>query len=800
MTRNLQATRAVPSAPSASSEEGLGVSVLAAAVGYFVLAVLYFFPIFLPDRQFFGTDYLAGGYFFYNFIAERLAAGELPKWVPYVYGGLPLFANPGSTYHPVFFLTALLFPVQRALAAVFLFHFWVAGLGMFLLGRELGARPWVAALAGLAWQFTGITASWVFAGHDGRIIVATLAPMFFYFLHRAVRTGRLLAFLGVAGTLALALLSFQIQNAYYLLLAGAIWAIFCVVHLGLTRRPRDLVRTVGLGLAAVGFAFVLAAVNFLPFRDYVEASPRGASGGRGYEYSVSFSMPPADIVGLAVPEQSGVSVYDPETGEAMFPAYVGPNAMKLHTEYVGAFVVVLLALGAVYGRRSRYWWFFLGVAVFFLSLALGGHTPLYRFYYEVLPGLKRFRAPDLAYYVVAFSLVTMAAITLERLASLRAEAAARPAGARREEPSELRHLPAVVAGVVGLAVLGALLASGAPAQVGEPSRAGGWIRFAVFAGLVGAALWAFVRGHVGARGAALLLAVVTAVDLWVIDKRFLHTAPPPEVVFAPDDVVQFLRGLDDPGRVWVLPFGGQVYRNHSNYLMYYGIEQAGGEHGNHIQRYGEYVGAGRETYVDWHNFMERPQLMAAANIRHIVSMVPLDAPVLREVHRGSALVYENVSALPRAYLVPKVVGAADEDASLELIQQPTFDPRRVAVVTGDAPDLPAGPLAGAAEVVEQTPDRVAVRTRADREAFLVLAANAYDGWKARIGDTEIPVRLANHAFRGVVVPAGEHTVVFTFEPEELFRGLWIYGVGLLLFVAATVILVLRERREGPTAA
>jgi hypothetical protein len=40
-----------------------------------------------------------------------------------------------------------------------------------------------------------------------------------------------------------------------------------------------------------------------------------------------------------------------------------------------------------------------------LSIALGGNTPIYRLYYEVLPGAKQFRAPSLSFFVVAMAMV-----------------------------------------------------------------------------------------------------------------------------------------------------------------------------------------------------------------------------------------------------------------------------------------------------------------------------------------------------------------------------------------------------------
>ena len=789
-----------------------------AALIFFGLALVYFIPAFLPGRQIYGTDYLAGGYFFYDFIAERLAAGALPKWVPYVYGGIPLFANPGSTYHPVHLLADFVFPVPQVLAAVFLIHFCIAGVGMYLLARELGCRSWVALIAGVAFQFTGITMSWVYAGHDGRIMVATVAPLFFFFLHRGIRTRRLASFAGAAATLAFALLSFQIQNSYYLLLAGAIWAVFCLFQLGVVRRHALLGRTVALGLGAVAFGFLLASVNFLPFLDYVPESPRSVEGGRGYEYSTSYSMPPAEILSLAVPEQAGVSLADPVTGEPLFPAYRGENAFKLHTEYVGAFVIVLFALGAFFSRRDRYWWFFGGLTLFAFSIALGGHTPLYRAYYEFLPGTKQFRAPSLSFFVVALSLVSMAALTLERIAQLRAERVSpRMGGGNTEEDHPLKAVPWIVGAVVALAMIGAAAAAGDPsAPPDAPTAAEGWARFALFAGLVGGAVWLFAAGRLTGRLAAVALLLITLTDLWIIDRRFFHTIEGPEEIFAPDDVVSFLLAQPSEDRIWTFPFP-RPYRsasqNGGNFPMLYDLEQAGGEHPNPLQRWIEYLGAGEQTYTDWHNFIAQadvvetregqaiafrsvPGFLDAANLRYIVSMAPLVHPNFREVHRGSALIYENTSALPRAYLVPRVE-EIPEDQMIEAMRATEWDPREIAFVPpGSGLNLSAASLQGAANLVEYRPDRVVVRARSDRPALLVLADNYYEGWEAEVDGRAAEIILANNTFRGVPIPAGEHTVIFTFDPEDLYIGFWLYLGGFALLLGYGAWLLIRRRRSA----
>src|SRR5205085_8466498 len=123
-----------------------------------------------------------------------------------------------------------LLPLDRVMPALFVVQFALAGLGMYLLTRSLGARKWVAMVAGVSFELTGVTMSYVFAGHDGRIIAATLAPLVFFFVLRAVRTGGLQWFLGLAVTVGLVLLSAQLQSAYYLLISGGSWALFLLVR------------------------------------------------------------------------------------------------------------------------------------------------------------------------------------------------------------------------------------------------------------------------------------------------------------------------------------------------------------------------------------------------------------------------------------------------------------------------------------------------------------------------------------------------------------------------------------------
>jgi hypothetical protein len=327
-----------------------------------------------------------------------------------------------------------------------------------------------------------------------------------------------------------------------------------------------------------------------------------------------------------------------------------------------------------------------------------------------------------------------------------------------------------------------------------------------------------MTGKLSSRTLAMALCVVTLVDLWVVTRKFFQTVEPPDEVFAADDVVQYLQSQHDSSRVWVFPFGNQaVYHGNDqvgenriplrNYLMHFGFEQAGGEHGNQLQRFNDYAGAGKQVYVDWHNFAGWPEFMAAANIRYIVSGLQLQmfesdsnsaTKAIEEVYRGpTAIVYRNNLALDRAFLVPEVRVIPNTDSALAFLKNRTWNPRSVAVV--DRPigvELPATPLTGQTHIIEKKPDRVVVQTTTNRPALLVLSDVYAHGWKAWVDDKPTPIAIANIAFRGVPVGIGSHTVRFEFDPDALRTGRMISTVLFMLLVGYGVWYVVSLRKEN----
>jgi uncharacterized membrane protein YfhO len=89
---------------------------------------------------------------------------------------------------------------------------------------------------------------------------------------------------------------------------------------------------------------------------------------------------------------------------------------------------------------------------------------------------------------------------------------------------------------------------------------------------------------------------------------------------------------------------------------------------------------------------------------------------------------------------------------------------------------------------------VSVAVESAVPARLVLI-DAYDaGWTATVDGAPAPVARANVAFRSVEVPAGRHTVAWTYVPPG-------FRTGLVVSVLATfgwLALVVRTRAAGDT--
>jgi hypothetical protein len=204
-----------------------------------------------------------------------------------------------------------------------------------------------------------------------------------------------------------------------------------------------------------------------------------------------------------------------------------------------------------------------------------------------------------------------------------------------------------------------------------------------------------------------------------------------------------------------------------------------------------WVGKSGDRYFDWGGWAE-PRIDGVT-------------PRLEVLHGGPNQVLVNRGALPRARLVRRVVEVApgDLEAVESIISAEDFDPLTMAVVEGNLPG-PLGARTAMREavredvredvrIVSESPQRVELAASTRFPALVLLSDAVYPGWRARVGDREVPILAANLLFRAVWVPAGRSSVVFEYRPASLRLGLAITLAGVVVGLAVAVLAGPRRR-------
>src|SRR5262249_21974227 len=142
----------------------------------------------------------------------------------------------------------------------------------------------------------------------------------------------------------------------------------------------------------------------------------------------------------------------------------------------------------------------------------------------------------------------------------------------------------------------------------------------------------------------------------------------------------------------------------------------------------------------------------------------------------------------RARIVGRPVYAessADAIAAIEALGANYRD--RVVVEDPTRPIEPGAGATGTARIVKDLPEQVVIETISEGPAYLVLSDTFDPGWSATLDGQLVPIRPAFVAFRAVALPAGSHTVEFTYRPAGFELGIWLVGAGLLFSLFLLVL-------------
>jgi hypothetical protein len=490
---------------------------------------------------------------------------------------------------------------------------------------------------------------------------------------------------------------------------------------------------------------------------------------------------------------------------ANMPKYWGQIGITNGPWYASSIVFLLAILSLALPVSKHKWWLWATI-LFSCILAMGGNlASINTSLFNAIPYLNKFRAPATALFLTQLSLVSLAMLTLHYLSTvlvqknnddtLTATLENNALSGLREKDILKRvaiAFGALLVFIIGYYVMGDFgtdtdkqiidgLKRENDTSVGRAVVRGliedrkvmfisgiGSVLF--YIALIACAIYAIIKKimnpliPIGILGCIAVLNVGITSAKYLSKERFKEKEEYNKEAFAATAADNFILNDKDPNyRVFDLTAGA-----FSDARPSYFHKNVGGYSPAKLRIYQDVI----EAYLRQPG--ENMNVLNMLNAKYIVTQGQDNKPMPPQL---------NPTALGNAWIV-KHVKVAKSPAD-ELMQLKGLNTKDTAVVSNEDAAKIAGfttDTSAKIKMIRFEPDSIQYESTSAVNAFAVFSEVYYPkGWNAYIDGKLTPISKTNYVLRGLVVPAGKHTIRFVFEPETWKKGQQFSLYGSILF-------------------
>ncbi len=771
---------------------------------FLVLAYTYLFPL-LEGKEIEMHDIQHWRGMAKELVDFREETGEEAIWTNSMFGGMPGYMISTSYKGNLsVYIQVLIRKFFHPASMIFLYL-----LGFYILLSSLKVKRWLSVAGAVAFGLSSYFIIIIGAGHTSKAYaIGYLAPLI---------AGVLLAFRGkpIAGSLlfsfafALELHANHFQITYY---GGIIVLLFGIVQFVFAIQEKALPSF----LRSAGYLFIGAVIalgmNFSHLYttwEYSRETIRGPSeltssdanetSGLDKDYVVQWSYGIDETLTLLIPNfKGGGSQINPGIDSESYEAlqsrgvqnprqtiqavsmYHGEQPGTSGPVYVGAIVVFLFVLGLFVVRGVFKWWLLTATIVSILLSWGGNIMGLTSFLLDHLPLYNKFRAPSMILVIAEITMPLLGFIALNDILT-----------GKVEKGEWLKGLQWSLIITGGLSLLFAVLPgiAGNFTNATDAMRYPDWLmdsviadrkdmlrsdafRSFLFIALAAGSLYLWHHKKLKTTPFIIVLGLLVLVDLWAVDKRYLNNddfvpkrqAQNPFPMMPVDEAIL----EDDDLSYRVLPLQNSFQDARASYYH----KNVGGYHAAKLGRYQE--------LIDAHLRPEMQELIGGLQAGSPMDSVFRSLDVINMLNTRY-IIYDlnqnpvrNPHAMGNAWFVDdyRIV----ENADAEIAEMEEFDPEQTAIIDQrfkqfvDDKEFDKD-QSGSITLTEYQPNYLKYEMQADSEQLAVFSEIYYDkGWNAFIDGEEVPHFRVNYVLRGLVVPAGNHTIEFRFEPRSFYLG------------------------------
>lgn len=776
----------------------LGVGIL------LVITLVYFYPDVFEGNVLRQHDTLQGVANGQEAAAFAEATGETTRWTNSLFSGMPTFQ-----ISPSYGSSKLISTVERA------YSLWLPNpanlvfimmLGFYILMLAMRTRWYVALLGAIAYGFSSYFFIIIGAGHIWKFstlayVPPTIAGIILCYRGKYIGGGVLAAFFAM-----LQIAANHIQMTYYFLFViVALVIAFFVEH----KRANTLKKWAkATGVLAIAAALAVGANLPSLYNTYeyskqtmrgghselAVASANSTKGGLDKNYITQWSYGISETFSLLIPNIKGGATIIPTDGQnvqtsmaeveqvkedyqkgkidyqtysnlQMFPQYFGDQPMTNGPVYVGALIFALFILGLIIVKGPVKWALF---AVTVLSVALSwGHNLMWLtdWFIDHFPLYNKFRTVASILVIAEFTMPLLAALALQKIVTT---------------PDFFKLHSKAFFGSFGISIFFCLLGMMAPSVFGSgisqmeadmfaEYAAQGYDLSPLYASLqdarmamvsadalrsfvflvIGAALfWLYFKNILKKEALCGALLVVVLIDMYPVDKRYLNTksfsmkpAMAQQTIEPRPVDLQILQDTAMNYRVMDLSRFGDAMPSYFHKCI-------GGYHAAKLTRY--------QDLIDRQISKNNVEVLNMLNAKYLVV--------------DDTTAHINPEALGNGWFVDKVTyvkGAQAEMAVLDTLHTAVgaVADESFRSVLGEAKAVMPGDT-----IIETVykPNELHYKT-ISRNGGLAVFSEIYFpwGWTATVDGKEVPVGRVNYVLRALQLPAGEHTVVFRFDPQSV---------------------------------
>ncbi|MCX7986915.1 MAG: YfhO family protein [Bacteroidales bacterium] len=816
---------------------------------FLLLSMLYFYPEF-SGKQLRQSDMTNARGMSNELVQwEKNHPEDEPMWTNSMFSGMPAFLiKLGKTYNIYLYIKKVITLGLPAGSVAILF---LLMLGFYFLLQVIGINRWLSIAGAIGYAFASYNIIIIAVGHITKAYSLAFMP--------AVVAGVILLYQrkylygGWAVLLSTGLLVSQShpQIAYYTFI---LLLIFFIVYFFYAIREKDLKHYVITGVIAVVAAILSilpVATNLLTTAEYSKYSMRGPSelkkneaetkksSGLDRDYAFQWSYGQAETFSILIPNfvGAGVNGFDERSKTAeqlrnlgiptevarQLPVYWGKLPFTVGPAYFGAIICFLFVLGLFVVKGPVKWWLAVAAALS-IMLSWGKNFSLLSdlfFYY--FPAYNKFRTVDMILVIANLAFPLLGFWALKEIVE------------KKVPTQQLLKFIKYTAYIVGGILLIFILVPGwffdftslSDSQLTEQLKAARWpndaienllaamredrlqilradaFRSLIYIVMAGALLIAYVKKAFRLEYFAIPLAILILADMWSVDRRYLNKdyfVPKSEPEFVKSHADEIILSDTDP-HYRVLNITRSVFND--GYTSYF-HKSIGGYHGAKLRRYQDMIDGPLSRDITFvQQYLSTQKRMPDSSIyRQLPILNMLNCKYI--IYNTEADPLVNYTRLGNAWFVKTVKWVDSPDDEYAQVSSNEFDPAHEAIIDKRwrnalaKADSCIFDNTATIQLVQYKPHQLTYKSSAQSPQLAVFSEIFYEkGWNVYIDGQKVPHGRANYILRTLVVPAGNHTIEFKFEPSTYYLGQKIAMIGsviVVLLTLSTLISYYRQRK------